>query len=304
MDGRLVRSCLLLMVAAGCQRQMVSVPGSVPVQSPPIDVSQIKKAPPKDLPPNVLVSAGDFKAGEALSPNATPDQQQMMRDLARQDYEKALKKDPKYVPAYQGLGRLYVAMQEHERAAEAYQQALRIDGKNASLWYELGMCHHRRKNWPAALECLDRAAALDPHNRSYVQAKAIVLAEAGRYDDSLNCFVRSDGEAMGYFRLAQTLQRLQQPELSRQYLAVALHKDPSLAATLAPPSAVASNAPNPSVQQTAYPPANDASPAVVPAATPMPAPHPLTPTLSPSRGRGQGEGAPQFLPPPPPSVSE
>ncbi len=309
MDGRgiLRLGVFLLIAAAGCQHQVISMPnpGSLSqADRPPLpDPSQIKKAPTKakDLPPAVLVSFGDFKAGEALAADISSDRQQQIRELARKDYEEAIKLDPKCVPAYQGLARLHTAMQDYGRAVENYQKALQIDAKNAPLWYELGMCHNCQKNWEPALECLSRAAQFDPGNRSYVNAEGIVLAQAGRYDESLNCFVRSSNEALGYYRLALTLQRLQQPELSQRYLAVALQKDPNLAAALAmrkegndsPKSA------NPPLQQTTYQAASYPTPSV-PATPTAPAPAPRVIQVDASVSETQPAQQQVILPPPPP----
>lgn len=310
MDGRgtLRLGVFLLIVVAGCQHQAMTVPNSGPLspsdRPPPVpDRSQVKKAPakPKDLPPSVLVSFGDFKSGEALGADILPDRQQQIRELARKDYEAAIKLDAKYVPAYLGLARLHSSMHDYGRAVDAYQKALQIDAKNAVLWYELGMCHNYQKNWQPALDCLSRAAQFDPGNRSYVNAMGIVLAQAGRLDDSLNCFVRSSNESLGYYRLALTLQRLQQPELSQRYLAVALQKDPSLAATLAmrnggnDPSKPA----NPPLQQTTFQAAAYATPSVQAAPT-APAAAPRATPIEASLSQTPPAQQQVILPPPPP----
>jgi Tfp pilus assembly protein PilF len=243
MEGRggLRLSVCLLIAAAGCQHQVMTLPSSTPL-SPSVgvpDPSQIKTTPakPKELSPAVLVSYGDFEAGEAFAARTGPERRQQLCESARLDYEKALAIDPKYVPAYQGLARLYMALRDLPLAVENYQKAVKLAPTHAALWYELGLCYNYQKNWGPALECLDRAVRIEPGNRSYVNTLGVVLAEVGRYEDSLKCFVRCNGEALGYYRLAQTLRHLQKPELSQRYLEVALQKDPSLA---------------PPIQQTAY----------------------------------------------------
>jgi Tfp pilus assembly protein PilF len=230
-------SVCLLIAAAGCQQQVIDLPSSA---NP--DPSQIKKASdkPKELPPSVLVSKGNYEAGEAFSDRTEPDHRQPLCESARTDYEKALALDPKCVPAYQGLARLYTSMHDLPLAVETYQKALKLAPRNAALWYELGLCHNYRKHLEPALECLDRAAQIEPGNRNYINALGVVLAELGRYKESLECFARSGGEAMGYYRLAQTLQRLNKPEMSQKYMEVAVQKDPNLA---------------PPVQQTSFQPA-------------------------------------------------
>lgn len=268
---------LCLLSALGCQHETKIIsPGQLTAGSPgapAIDPSKIQKVelPKKDPPALALVSSGDFKAGEAFAADVPPQIQQLLRDEARQDYERALAIDPKCLAAYQGMARLCTAAQEHARAVETYQKALQIAPQNAALWYELGMCHNYQRHWGPALDCLGKATQLDSGNRSFMNTMGVVLAESGRPEAGLSCFVRANGEAMGCYRLAQTLQRLQQPELSRRYLELALQKDPNLATTLAVQSAPPSNAAP--IQRTSYeaasvPPAQMAQP--LPAAAPAP----------------------------------
>lgn len=317
MDGRgaLTWSAVLLLAAAGCQHQVMTLTNPGPLSATdkvaPIDPSKIKPASdkPKELPPQVWVSSGDFKASEAFDPNIAPDRQQHIRELARSDYEQALKRDPKYIPAYQGLARLFKSMHDTPLAIETYRKALQITPNNAPLWYEMGMCYHSTKDWGPALECLSRASHIDPRNHTFANAKAVVLAETGRYQESLGCFIHSNGEALGHYRLAQTLQRLQQPELSQRYLETALQIDPSLAATVAVHRG-GNNPGNPAaapIQQTAY---QGASPTPYPAAHAAGSPAPDAPASTPPATPqivSYSENPPpqqQILPPPPPPVNE
>lgn len=303
MDGRgaLRLSLCLLIAAAGCQHEVMTLPRSTPSASsvgnpePP----QIKKASakPKDLPPSVLVSYGNFEAGEAFAARTGPDRQQQLCESAREDYEKALKSDPKCVPAYQGLARLYTHMHDLPLAVETYRKALKLAPDNASLWFEMGLCHNFQKNLGPALECLERASQIDPGNRSYTNALGVILAESGRYNDSLKCFSRSGGDAMGYYRLAQTLEHLQRPELSRRYLEAALQKDPSLAP----------------IQKASYQPAADPEPSGSPAQVPSPEPSAPAPQIisaepsapsSPAADPEPSAPLPQLLLPPVPQINE
>lgn len=224
---------LLSCAVVGCKTQVMDLPGgsrSVTLTNDkPPDLSQIRKAPTrKDPPLATLIKWGDLNAGEAMSPDVAPAKQQKLRDDARQAYQRALALDPKCAEAYQGLARLCVAVQDFPNASEYYRKALDIAPKNPGLWYELGMSKNNEKDWDAALESLGQAVQLDPMNRDYLNVLAVLLTRVGRVQEGLECFVRACGEAMGNYRLARTLQHLQQPELSRQYLEAALEKDPNL----------------------------------------------------------------------------
>jgi tetratricopeptide (TPR) repeat protein len=309
----------LLGGAAGCQHQVVTGPDALHSPMPlqvaekPPDPAQIKKAsaqPQKDPPALVVVKLADFKSGEASSADIPPDRQQRMRDEARLDYQRALKIDAKCLPAYQGLARLYMAMEDYGRAGETYRKALQIAPKNAPLWYELGRCHNSRKERGPALECLNRAVQFDPENRDYLNTLGIVLAQVGRFPESLDCFVRSSGDAMGHYRLALTLQHLQQPELSRQYLELALQKNPNLAMAQAMRTEIDGppKPPSQTIQRTSY---QEPSAPVQPAAAVRPeatAPLPQINNLNSSGAEAaeadEASSAPtSFVVPPPPTMN-
>lgn len=313
----------LLSGAVGCQHQVATLPEPsrlstpTPAAEPPPDPSQIKKAsslPRKDPPVLALVKLGDFKAGEAFTQGISPERQQAMRDEARQEYQRALSIDPKCLPAYQGLARLYTAMQDHSRAVETYQKALQVAPTNTALWYELGMNHNYEKEWDRALECLGRATQLEPDNRDYMNTLGVVLARVGRFQEGLECFVRTSGDAMGHYRMARTLQHLQQPELSRQYLDLALQKDPNLATAQAMRGEI-DGAPEPTIQRTAYqepsaPPPPEAPPAP-PESAVLPEPSaPLPRIIQPNAPEAASPAEPEerstlqtIVVPPPPTIN-
>jgi tetratricopeptide (TPR) repeat protein len=90
------------------------------------------------------------------------------------------------------------------------------------------MCHARKKEWEPALKCLRKAGELDPENRQFSHNLGYCLARSGRYEESLACFTKTDGEAKAHYNLARMLHHMQQDDLSRQYLRTAVEKDPYL----------------------------------------------------------------------------
>ncbi len=189
--------------------------------------------PAADLPKrqpkaDTCVAAANFYATEAVAPNGTPQRCQELREQARRAYEQAVQLDPKHVPAYQGLGRLYVDMEDTAHAVETYQKGLKVLPKEAALWYELGMVQGRRKEWGPALDSLGKASELQPTNPQYANALGYGLARAGRYDEALACFQRVNGEGRAHYKLARMLQHLGQTDLAHRHLELAVEKDPRL----------------------------------------------------------------------------
>jgi tetratricopeptide (TPR) repeat protein len=189
--------------------------------------------PPRELPKRepkakTCVEYGKFREDEARAPGRTPAEQEALLDQARRMYQQALQVEPKNLEAARSLARLYARQRDHERAVATYQKALKYHPKEISLWSELGMVHAQQKEWEPALKAFRKAHELDPENRQSAHNLGFCLARAGRYDESLALLQKTDGEAKGHYNLARMLHHMQQDDLSRQQLQLALQKDPYL----------------------------------------------------------------------------
>jgi tetratricopeptide (TPR) repeat protein len=200
----------------------------------PVDPRRVHKVEEQDLPrrdpkPSTCVGCAEFRVQMATTdPHATAADKQRLYDEARRAYQQAIRIDPNYLPAYEGLGKLYVLINDYPRAVETYHKALKKNEKEPRLWFELGMCYARQKQWEPAIKDLQTAWSLDPENRQYADTLGFCLARAGRYDESLACFRKAVGEAMAHYNLARMLHHMHQDGLSQQQLAQALRVDPDL----------------------------------------------------------------------------
>jgi tetratricopeptide (TPR) repeat protein len=229
---------------------------------------------PKRKPkPSTCINAGNFYANVAADPETPAARREEMREQARKAYQQALSSEPANLSAHIGLARLHVYSQDYERAVAYYQRTVQIAPRNASVWYELGMTEKRAHAPEAALAHLQRAVALDPENPQMANTLGVVLAEAGRYDDALGAFSRVNGDAESHYKLARTLLRVNQIDLGRQHIVIALQKNPRLdgaQALLAQLDRVEQPAPRP-VEPVDYDPArDDAKPVVISHPIPLP----------------------------------
>jgi tetratricopeptide (TPR) repeat protein len=176
------------------------------------------------------VEYGRFREEEANAPGRPPAERELLLDQARKMYQQALQVDPKNLPAFLALARLYSARGDHDRAVTTYQKAVKAHPKEAAVWSELGMCHARQKEWEPALRCLRKAVDLDPENRQAAHNLGYCLARSGRFEESLACFTRTDGEAKAHYNVARMLLHMQENDRSRHHLRMALQKDPHLLA--------------------------------------------------------------------------
>jgi tetratricopeptide (TPR) repeat protein len=228
--GSLVLTWGLLVAVGGCAHNKAAEQPLVKSDAPPAN-AEIHKA--EDLPkrkphPATLVSFGDVYVRGANEPWRGPSDKEQMLDQARKSYQQAIKIDPKYVPAHLALARLYDVTEDHDRAVASYRKALELKPKDAGLWYDLGMCHARKKEWEKAIEGLSKATDLDPENKPYARSLGFCLARAGYVNEGFTALCRVEGEAQAHYNLARMLHHVQQDELSKQHLRLALKTNPQL----------------------------------------------------------------------------
>src|SRR5262249_21540458 len=133
------------------------------------------------------------------------------------------------VQASLAKARLHAKMGDHTRAVTDYEKLLKARPKDAAICYEAGMYYGQHKEWQPSLRCLRQAAELEPENRKYSNSLRFALARCGQKDESYEIFRKTVGDAKAHYHLAQMLHYLQQDELSKQQLQLALQADPNLA---------------------------------------------------------------------------
>jgi tetratricopeptide (TPR) repeat protein len=88
--------------------------------------------------------------------------QLLLLDLAKKNYERAIKLDPKYGEAINNLGTVYYAKKSYRRSISYYKKALRCSPPSASIHANLGAAYFARKKYALASEYYEQALKLDP----------------------------------------------------------------------------------------------------------------------------------------------
>jgi tetratricopeptide (TPR) repeat protein len=200
--------------------------------------------------------------------------------------------DPRYLPAYESLAKLYGDLKDHSHAVATYRQATQMFPNEARVYYELGNCYGSYKEWDPAIHSLARAVDLDPENRQFVDTLGWMQARVGHYDESLATFRKVHDVAEAHYRLALMLEHLNQPELCKQHLRIALAKDPQQERAKAMLVQLNEAPANP-IQRTSYTESAKAELTGVSPAAEEPPAQTAPPKAAPPRGRAV------ILPPPP-----
>ena len=88
--------------------------------------------------------------------------QMLQLDLAKKNYERAIKLDPKYSEAINNLGTIYYAQKSYRRAIGLYKRSLRYSQPSASVYANLGAAYFSRKDVKEAMKWYEAALQLDP----------------------------------------------------------------------------------------------------------------------------------------------
>jgi tetratricopeptide (TPR) repeat protein len=88
--------------------------------------------------------------------------QMLQLDLAKKNYERAIKLNPKYSEAINNLGTIYYSQKSYRRAIGLYKRALRYSQPSASIYANLGAAYFARKDLKDAMQCYEEALKLDP----------------------------------------------------------------------------------------------------------------------------------------------
>lgn len=108
-----------------------------------------------------------YRQGPANSPVLTNKigiafHQLQLLDLAKKNYEHAMKLDKTYAEAINNLGTIYYSQKSYRRAIGYYKKAIRIAPSTASVYANLGAAYFGRKDYKHAAEYYEKALKLDP----------------------------------------------------------------------------------------------------------------------------------------------
>ena len=134
-------------------------------------------------------------------------------DIARKEYEQAVKLKPTYVEAINNIGAIYYAKKSYRRAQNYFERALKIapeETRSASIYVNLGSAEFSRKRYDEAAAAFQTAVKLDPgvferHSGFGVLMEERTITERAKfhlYLAKLNAKMGRDDLALQYLRKA------------------------------------------------------------------------------------------------------
>ncbi len=219
-------------------RSTDGAPPNAPAQTGlPVEAKSINNLPGPSAPPKVNPTLSDemrgdiymarkryreaidtYRKGDPNSPILTNKigiayHQMLQFDLAKKNYEKAIKLKPDYPEAINNLGTIYYARKSYRRAIGYYKRALRLEPKSASMMVNLGSAYFGRKDYIHASELYSEAIEVDP----------LVFERKSQYGELLQ--ERSiDDRAKFHLELAKAYAKRNDAEHALVYLRKALEE--------------------------------------------------------------------------------
>jgi Flp pilus assembly protein TadD len=236
-------SGLMLGSLVGCARQPVvdnsNAPGQAQSAAGPNSPNQstaqnTQQREPKEIDgkPTSFVQIAEVQAQIATDESRPGTDRQNAAELAKTNYRRAIKLDPKCLAAYQGMARLCSDLGEHELAIHALDSALAVYPKESQLWYDRGMIMGRQKRYDDAVQNLNQALQIDPNNAKYGKTLGLMLARMGRGDDGVAYLMRWMKEADARYNVARIMEHIGLTAESQRQLQLALKADPTHEASL------------------------------------------------------------------------
>jgi tetratricopeptide (TPR) repeat protein len=133
--------------------------------------------------------------------------------LAKRNYEKAVKINPKYAEAINNLGTVAYAQKSYRRATSHYRRALEFAPNSASMHSNLGTAWFARKKYDLAFASYQKALELDPNVFEHRGSSGTTLQERS-----------VEERAKFHFHLAKLYAKSGRNERAMQYLRKALEE--------------------------------------------------------------------------------
>jgi lipoprotein NlpI len=106
-------------------------------------------------------------------------------DRAIEDYDQAIRLNPKHPDAFSNRGVAYARKGDYDRAIENYNEAIRLNPKHAGALYGRGNAYRRKGDYDRAIENYDEAIQLSPKHANAFSNRGVAYARKRDYDRAI-----------------------------------------------------------------------------------------------------------------------
>jgi len=147
---------------------------------------------------------------------------------ARDQFEQALKTDPKSLKAALSLARTEARLGRPDTAMRIYQDAEKQHRRSAAVFNDKGLLLAEQKDWTRAIASLRTAVKLEPSESRFHNNLGMVLASSGSYDEAWKEFREAVGPGPAHYNIALMHQKAGHSVEARNHAERALAAMPTL----------------------------------------------------------------------------
>ncbi len=149
-------------------------------------------------------------------------------DKAIEQYQKALKLDPRHLPSLYRIAMIQVQTREYAKATESWRAYVRESGGSPTAYSNLGFCHELAGQPSAAEEAYRQGIAKDSHNVPCRVNYGLMLVRLGRTNEAIVQLQAVLPPAQVHYNLGSVYEQLGKRQQAKDEYRQAAQLDPNL----------------------------------------------------------------------------
>lgn len=109
-------------------------------------------------------------------------------DIAINDYDEAIKLDPRNSRAWGGRGSAWANKKDYDRAVEDFSESIRLSPQDSHTVSQRGLAWHKKQQYDRAIADYNEALRLEPARPRYIYYRALVRQDQQDYEQAIDDF--------------------------------------------------------------------------------------------------------------------
>ncbi|HOX37768.1 MAG TPA: tetratricopeptide repeat protein [Candidatus Brocadiia bacterium] len=137
-------------------------------------------------------------------------------DLAMPEFNRAVRLNPQFAPAYRNRGTAHEMLQQHDEAIGDFTKAIELNPSDAASYSNRGLVYYAMDDYEQAVRDFNKAIELNPGLSQAFFSRGQAYFQMGEYQKALDDFDKvlamNSGDAGAHLRRGMTLERMGQTE--------------------------------------------------------------------------------------------
>jgi tetratricopeptide (TPR) repeat protein len=150
--------------------------------------------------------------------------------LAQSNFNKSIKLDEKISYTWNGLGNLYIELENYDKAIECYNKSIYLDANFVYPYNGLGVVYHKLTEYENAILWFQKAIRLDKKYAAPWHNLGRLYAELKEYKDAMRCYKKAievdENYAYPWNGIGRLFNNLNELQKAKYYYEKAIQLDP------------------------------------------------------------------------------